>query len=522
MRLTDATVVIRPRSQWEAMDLGIRLARRHAGLLMASWAIITLPLLGLLSALLWSYPSIAVLIFWLLKPAYERLPLYILSQALFGHTPSLSASLRALPGLLKPQLLASLIWRRLSMTRSFDLPVLQLEGLAGQARSQRLVVLGQKGTAGATWLTLVGVHVEMALLFGLFALLYLMLPMQVEIDWSWESLINPDSHQWLWLEHLSNLLYGLLLVIWGPVYAACGFTLYLNRRSELEAWDIELVLRRLRQRVTGSAYALLLLAGLLLSQWPAPALADDMPVQCQPEQLAADHPDAPRLQLQHLDSESARYAIAGLLAEPPFEHTEQVTRWRLGDPQELDEERIKAWAERLKALFDWWERSSGLALVVESLLWGLCLGLLIWLAWRYRQWLQAFGSRLRLPRRSPAEVPPSQLFGLEVSPQSLPQDIPGAVLALWTEQPRAALSLLYRALLSHLLHERQLPLKASHTEGEVLALVQRQQHEPLSQFCQQLTTHWLQLAYGHRLPPADSCQALCAQWRQLFTTEPRP
>ena len=102
MRLTNATVVIRPRSQWEAMDLGIRLARRHAGLLMASWAIITLPLLGLLSALLWSYPSIAVLIFWLLKPAYERLPLYILSQALFGHTPSLSASLRALPGLLKP------------------------------------------------------------------------------------------------------------------------------------------------------------------------------------------------------------------------------------------------------------------------------------------------------------------------------------------------------------------------------------------------------------------------------------
>ena len=114
MRLTDATVVIRPRSQWEAMDLGIRLARRHAGLLMASWAIITLPLLGLLSALLWSYPSIAILIFWLLKPAYERLPLYILSQALFGHTPSLSASLRALPGLLKPQLLASLTWRRLA------------------------------------------------------------------------------------------------------------------------------------------------------------------------------------------------------------------------------------------------------------------------------------------------------------------------------------------------------------------------------------------------------------------------
>ena len=43
MRLTDASVTIRPRSAWEACDLGVLLARRHAGLLTASWALLTLP-----------------------------------------------------------------------------------------------------------------------------------------------------------------------------------------------------------------------------------------------------------------------------------------------------------------------------------------------------------------------------------------------------------------------------------------------------------------------------------------------
>ncbi len=87
MRLTEASVAIRPRSAWEAMDLGVLLARRHAGLLMASWALVTLPLFALLCAVLWQYPGWAVFLFWWLKPAYERLPLYILSHALFGNTP---------------------------------------------------------------------------------------------------------------------------------------------------------------------------------------------------------------------------------------------------------------------------------------------------------------------------------------------------------------------------------------------------------------------------------------------------
>ncbi|MEX6782514.1 SPOR domain-containing protein [Pseudomonas aeruginosa] len=289
MRLTDASVAIRPRSAWEALDLGILLAHRHARLLMGSWALLTLPLFAVLSLLLWQHPTLAILIFWWLKPAFERLPLYILSHALFGDTPTLKQALRAYPALLRKQLPASLLWRRFSPTRSFDLPVLQLEGLAGEPRSQRLIVLSQRNAGGATWLTVVGVHLEMALWAGFAMLLYLLIPAQNEIDWNWQSLLDPEAGEWLWLEHLSNLLYVLVLVVWEPIYVACGFTLYLNRRTELEAWDIELVFRRLRQRLVGSAYVLLLGLAASLAWLPAPSAYAE-PAASKPATTAAAKP----------------------------------------------------------------------------------------------------------------------------------------------------------------------------------------------------------------------------------------
>ena len=526
MRLTDASVTIRPRSAWEACDLGVLLARRHAGLLTASWALLTLPVFVLCSALLWQQPSLAMLLFWWLKPLYERLPLHILSRALFGATPTLKQAFQALPGLLKPQLLASLTWRRLSLTRSFDLPVLQLEGLNGQARSQRLIVLSQRDARPATWLTIIGSHVEMALWLGMLSLLYLLLPQQWELDWSWSNLIEPDSGSWLWLEHLSNLLYALLLIIWEPVYVACGFSLYLNRRSALEAWDIELAFRRLRQRLSGIATVALLVCGLFLLP-PAPsawAASDEASVSCPLPLPEAPGPEAARLLQQPLNSQAAQSAIKQLLEQPPFEHSESVTRWRFAkEASDKPDEAANASSlgEALKKLLELMGLMDGfktLALALEVLLWTALFSLLLTLIWRYRDWLRTFGARLQRPVKTPAPAP-TQLFGLQLAPQSLPDDIAGSVEALWAEQPREALGLLYRALLSRLLHDHQLPLKSSHTEAEVLQLTLQLQHAELSRFAQVLTRHWQNLAYGHQLPPDNLKRGLCEAWRRLCTQQ---
>jgi hypothetical protein len=50
-----------------------------------------------------------------------------------------------------------------------------------------------------------------------------------------------------------------------PIYVAAGFGLYLHRRTQLEAWDVELVFRRLaaRARELAAAAAALLAVALL-------------------------------------------------------------------------------------------------------------------------------------------------------------------------------------------------------------------------------------------------------------------
>jgi len=84
--------------------------------------------------------------------------------------------------------------------------------------------------------------------------------------------------------------------------------------------------------------------------------------------------------------------------------------------------------------------------------------------------------------------------------------------------PREALGLLYRGLLSRLLHDFNLPLKTADTEGQVLERVQRLQQPQLLAFSDELTRHWQNLAYGHRLPPAVVQQQLCNDWRTLFSS----
>ena len=505
MRLNEASVVIRPRTSWEAMDLGVLLSQRHRRLLMVSWALITLPVFALLTGLFWNSPGIALLIFWWLKPAFERLPLYILSEALFGQAPSLKQALRQWPRLLKPQLLASLTWRRLSLSRSFCLPVVQLEGLAGQARQQRLAVLQQRDGEAARWLTLLGALLESSLWLGCMALFYLFLPMQIELDWDWQTLIDASEQDWLWLEHLINGLYALVLIIWGPIYVACGFSLYLNRRTVLEAWDIELQFRRLRQRLSGLGVALLVL-GLLWLPMPQAVYADE-----------PDAPSAPRLLQQPLTSQAASRDINALLQAPPFKNSQTITRYRFGEEatDPVEDAQPPAWLKALLELFDS-QRFKGLAQVIEVLLWTALAGSVALLVWHYRDWLQTFVSR-RKPLHAPGTSPsPTQLFGLDLDPESLAQDIASQVESLWLEHPREALGLLYRALLSRLLHDFGLPLKSADTEAEVLARVQQLQDPELQNYSQSLTLHWQNIAYGHRVPPAALQQQLCQGWRALF------
>jgi hypothetical protein len=524
MRLTEACVAIRPRNPWEAVDLGVVLARQHRRLLMTSWAIVTFPVFALLTALLWDYPTLAILLFWWLKPAFERLPLLILSQALFGSTPSLKQALQAWPRTLKPQLIASLTWRRFSLSRSFNLPVQQLEGLDGLARAQRIGLLGQKSLRVARSLTSMGSTLEMCLWVGMMVLFYALIPQQVELDWSWRSLLAIEG-EWNWLEHLTNAFYALVLVIWGPIYVSCGFALYLNRRTTLEAWDVELAFRRLRQRIIGSAYALLIVAALSLSLSPGSAMADEtfddstyscpLPPLDSPladEQVAG--PTAARLLNQSLNSQDSRADIKAVLDSPPFKNPKSVSGWRL--PEKKHGSKASEPPNWLaQAIVQLLNLGKTLSTVFQVLLWAVIISLIAWVLWRYRTWFATFVSRSSRVKKARHDRP-QQLFGLQVSAESLPPDVADAADKLWQRSPREALALLYRALLSRILTDYQIPLKNADTEGQVLERIAALNQPSLHAFSHELTRHWQNLAYGHQLPETEVQKALCEGWRKLF------
>lgn len=523
MRLTDASVAIRPRNPWEAIDLGVLLAREHRGLLMASWAIVTLPVFALLSLVFWDYPTLAIIAFWWLKPVFEPLPLLIFSRALFGSTPTLQDALKAWLHLLKPQLLASLTWRRFSLVRSFTLPVQQLENLSGTQRTLRIGLLSQKDLRAARCLTLAGSALELCLWVAMVMLFYALIPQQVEIDWSWKSLVDIEG-SWNWLEHLTNAFYALVLVLWEPIYVACGFTLYLNRRTVLEAWDIELVLRRLRQRLVGSAYVLVMAAGVILTTLAPPAWSAESDLSCPipTQEVHLDRknepgPNTARLTHQTLSSEAARQQIKALLEQPPFKNLKAVSGWRFAEdkPESKAPKDNHSANPQLKWL-TWLFNAARIASeVFKVLLWAGVIALIGLVIWRYRAWFNTLVNR-RTPRPRSHHSPPEHMFGLKVSAESLPDDVAGSAEKLWSSQPREALGLLYRALLSRLLIDYRLPLRSADTEGEVLERVMHLNQQPLHDFSVNLTRHWQNLAYGHQLPPPHVIQELCNSWRRLF------
>ena len=137
MQLDALSAVLRPRQHWEAIDLGFTMVQRWLWPVYRAWFALLLPLFLVLNLACWQQPWLAALLLWWLKPLLDRIPLYVLSHALFGNVPTLRATLRALPRLLWRQWLPALTWLRLDPARSFHLPVLQLEGLRGRERRAR-------------------------------------------------------------------------------------------------------------------------------------------------------------------------------------------------------------------------------------------------------------------------------------------------------------------------------------------------------------------------------------------------
>jgi hypothetical protein len=116
-----------------------------------------------------------------------------------------------------------------------------------------------------------------------------------------------------------------------------------------------------------------------------------------------------------------------------------------------------------------------------------------------------------------ADLVPTHVRDLDIRPESLPDDIGAAALALWqSEQHRAALALLYRGLLSRLAHVHQVPIRDSTTEGDCVALAAQHLEDERRQYVEQLIRVWQRATYGGREPETLDVQTLCTHFAQAL------
>lgn len=501
MNLESMAAVIRPRRPWEAIDLGFGMVRAWWRPVFTAWFLTTFLVWLVITASLYRWPVWAALAFWWLKPLYDRVPLFVLSRALFGATPSPRETLRAWPRLWRGHLVSALTLYRFDFARSFNLPVWQLEGLRGAARWNRARILQQDTRGPAVWLTISCMLMELGTLLALYGLAGMLLPNTGFVD-----LFETEASSF-WQVMLESLVYYLAVSLIEPFYVASGFSLYLSRRTHLEGWDVELAFRRLATRIREEERAART-APVRSDETAAPKRAALMVALCllwagvAGAATASVPTEAPQAETQTLRPEAA---IREILAQPELQTKKKVTRWRfkwdLPDwswDRKEDPQQSNFTIPFLRALAYSAAVFAAIVLIVYVVRWGM---------------RQAGG----LAPSDKERLIPETLFGLDIRPESLPDDIPGTAWALWEKgEPAQALGLLYRGALASLVRRDGAPVRSSWTEGDCLAFVTQKAVPVRADYFTRLTRAWQSTAYAHRPPDRSVAEALCSTWRQHF------
>lgn len=247
MQLDKIIIALRQRTPWEAMDLGVMVIRKLWPVLLFPWlALMGITLIFTLFIEYQGYGYFGMFFLWWIKPVYDSLILHVLSRGIFADYVTATDVFNSLGDWLKTGVLTTVLFWRLSPSRSFNMPVHQLEGLTGAARKNRLNALHRVTGSHAMGATVLGVHFEYLLTITLYVLvLYIAPDTSIEL---FETLTENPEDELIWLIG-GSVIYAIVIFILEPVYVAAGFMLYLNRRTQLEGWDIELDFRRLAERI---------------------------------------------------------------------------------------------------------------------------------------------------------------------------------------------------------------------------------------------------------------------------------
>lgn len=235
MHVETLALRMRRRTPPEATDLGVRLCQSTARSVFRCHAIVAVPVMALALASSEIASWLPVVAIWCAKPWLDRTILFVLSRAAFGHDTRVADLWRSQGAVWWKQFFFTWTIRRLSMWRSLTQPVYQLEGASIWMARARVRQIRRHSAASAFVVTQVFATSELLLTAALFSLLFWFAPAGQTPD-------IVDMWERLWLPIAAA--YAISVFFLEPFYVAAGFAMYLNRRAELEAWDIEQEFRR--------------------------------------------------------------------------------------------------------------------------------------------------------------------------------------------------------------------------------------------------------------------------------------
>jgi hypothetical protein len=238
MKAEQLQLALRPRPMYEAADLGVRMTQDSLASLRRAGLPFGLLLVVACGSTIELAPWLPSLLLWWLKPWLDRALLNVYARQVFGEATSFTQAWEARARTPWPQALRMLTIGRLSFWRSYSMPVAQLEGQHGAARRQRLAAILRGHRGSATMVQAVFSWLEFLLWLGMLSL----------AAWLTPGLRSLDSLTTLFDGELVSDLalyaaYAVAVLFVEPFFVAAGFAMYLNRRVELEAWDVEQDLR---------------------------------------------------------------------------------------------------------------------------------------------------------------------------------------------------------------------------------------------------------------------------------------
>lgn len=221
-------------------------------------------------------------VIWLLKPFFDRLILHVISIRFFESGAGMKRLCRGLGKNLRCGLAGDLLWRRFSPLRAVMIPVRILEenSKTGTRIAARKKNLKKGGIKYCALLSLWGVLVETSLLFG--ETLFFIIMAELFSSGLTSVLLSSPGNYEIYFYTAWCINYMLVETI----YVCMGFNLYINSRTTVEGWDIEIIFRRFagkyKNKLINGVFIFLFLTSLF---FPVKTYTDDLELFTAPDSV---------------------------------------------------------------------------------------------------------------------------------------------------------------------------------------------------------------------------------------------